>query len=63
MYYDDAIDRGDNAAAVASGPIDITFELESGGAVVLINVESASHMAYGDIDLQDGQVRVFLRNV
>lgn len=62
LSYDDDIGDTVPARAVAVGPIDITFEEQVGGAIVYVRVKSASHMAYADVDKQDGEIAVHLRN-
>ena len=62
LYFIESVGGGSTPVAVARGPINITFELQSNGAIVLIKVKSASEMPYADIDEQDGEIVVFLRN-
>ncbi len=63
LFFDDELGSGDPPLPVARGPIDITFEAQEGGAVVLIRVKSASSMPYQDLDEQEGEVAVYLRNI
>ncbi|MCE5230419.1 prepilin-type N-terminal cleavage/methylation domain-containing protein [bacterium] len=63
LYYDDTDGEGDGPVPVARGPIEITFELQDSGAVVLVTVKSDSSMAYQQIDQQEGEVAVYLRNI
>ena len=62
LYYNRDIDDGIPAVPVVKGPIDITFELQSGGAIVLLRVRSAAEMSHGDIDRQDGETAIYVRN-
>lgn len=48
---------------VASGPIDLTFESQEDGAIVVLRVKSAAEVAFGDVDEQDGETAVYLRNI
>ncbi len=63
LFYDNDISDGTDAVAVTRGPINITFQAESGGALVRVRVKSASGLKYGDVDEQDGEVAVYLRNL
>lgn len=47
---------------VARGPIDFTFE-RSGFGIVRLLVKSAADVSFGDVDEQDGETLVYLRNV
>lgn len=64
LLYDDNVDDNVDAVEVAQGPIDLTFELdtESSGGLVRLHVKSAADVAFGDIDEQDGETAIFLRN-
>lgn len=62
LYFDDNVGSGDAAAPIARGPINITFVSQEGGAVILVKVKSSSDMPYQDIDEQEGEVAVYLRN-
>jgi hypothetical protein len=62
LYYDANTSDGIGAIPVAVGPLDITFERQSAGALTLLKVKSSSQMAYGDVDSQVGQTAVYLRN-
>lgn len=63
LYYDDLDGEGAAAHSVAKGPIDIQFELQDSGAVVQITVKSDSTLPYRQIDEQEGQEAVYLRNI
>lgn len=63
LYYDRDIDDGDAAVDVVEGPIDVTFELQEAGAVILLKVKTQSHLAGGDVDIQDGETAIYLRNI
>lgn len=63
LYFDDLDGEGDSAYPVAKGPIDIQFELQDSGAVVQITVKSNSSLQYRQIDEQEGQEAVYLRNI
>lgn len=65
LMYDEDIDDGVAGIEVARGPIDLTFELDlnSSGSLVRLNVKSAADVAFGDVDEQDGETAIFLRNV
>ena len=62
LFYDEDISDGNAAILVAEGPIDFTFELDASGAIVLLNVRSAADVAFGDIDTEEGETAVFVRN-
>jgi prepilin-type N-terminal cleavage/methylation domain-containing protein len=62
LYYDEDIDNSD-PRAVVEGPIDLTFETESAGAIVKLNVRTQAPIGFGDVDTQDGETVVYLRNV
>jgi hypothetical protein len=64
LLYDDDISDDEGSVVVAHGPIDLTFELddESSGGLVRVNVKSAAEVAFGDVDAQDGETAIFLRN-
>ena len=62
LFYDDDISGGAAAYAVVVGPIDISFELENAGAIVFIRVKSRTQMVLGDVDLQDGETAIYVRN-
>ena len=63
LFYDIDINDGAPAVSVLRGPIDITFDLQSAGAMVQLRVKSQAHMAHGDVDVQDGETTVYLRNI
>jgi prepilin-type N-terminal cleavage/methylation domain-containing protein len=62
LFYDEDVADGAAALSLVRGPIDITFELESGGALVKLKVKTSSTMKYADVDIQDGETVVYLRN-
>lgn len=62
LFYDEDISDGTDPRAVVVGPVEITFEVQSGGAILFVKVESVSHVAQGEIDEQDGETAIFLRN-
>jgi prepilin-type N-terminal cleavage/methylation domain-containing protein len=62
LYYDDDVSDGKPAIGVVNGPIDITFESQAAGALTVLRVKSASQMSRGDVDTQEGQTSVYLRN-
>lgn len=63
LWYDDDIDDATAEIEAVQGPIDFTFESQNAGAVILLRVESAEDMAHGDVDTQDGETAVYLRNI
>lgn len=63
LLYDADIDDATAAIEVASGPIDLTFESQEDGAIVVLRVKSAAEVAFGDVDEQDGETAVYLRNI
>lgn len=63
LFYDDDIDDATPARNLVNGPIDITFGLESAGALVRLKVKTSSEMAHADVDVQDGETLIYLRNV
>lgn len=62
LFYDD--DINDNTAAVefVRGPINISFESQSSGAIIVLYVRSSSDLAYAEQDIQDGETVIYLRN-
>lgn len=64
LFYDNNVDDTVEPIEVAQGPIDLTFELDiqSSGGLVRLNVRSAADVAFGDVDEQDGETAIFLRN-
>jgi prepilin-type N-terminal cleavage/methylation domain-containing protein len=62
LFYDDDIDDGVVAVEAARGPIDITFEVQNTGTIVVIKVTTVSDLAYANVDTQDGATAVYLRN-
>ncbi len=62
LFYDEDVDNSD-PIAVIDGPIDLTFETESAGAIVKLNVRTQAPIGFGDVDTQDGETVVYLRNV
>lgn len=62
LFYDQDVDNSD-PRAVVEGPIDLTFETESAGAIVVLNVRTQAPIGFGDVDTQDGETVVYLRNV
>lgn len=63
LYYDPLVGSGADLLPCAKGPIDIQFELQDSGAVVQVTVKSDSSLAYQQIDEQEGQVAIYLRNI
>lgn len=62
LFYDDDIDDSTPAIEAARGPIDVTFEIDQAGALISLKVKSQAYMAYGDVDIQEGETAVYLRN-
>lgn len=62
LFYDEDIADGQAARDVVRGPIDVSFESLHGGAIVSLKVKSSSDMLYADVDIQDGETLVYLRN-
>jgi hypothetical protein len=62
--YDEDISDSVSPVEVAQGPIDLTFELDidSSGGLVRVLVKSAADVAFGDVDEQDGETAIYLRN-
>lgn len=63
LFYDDDINDADAAVEVVEGPIDISFDTQSGGAIILLKIKTAAAMVLGDVDTQDGETAIYLRNV
>lgn len=66
LFYDDDIDDAEDAVAVVRGPIDLEFEHDMGdplSSIVHVNVRTAAPVGMGDVDTQDGETLVYLRNV
>lgn len=63
LSYDVDVNDTVSAITIVEGPIDITFEAES-AEVIAIKVKTASTNTYGgDVDTQDGEMKVYLRNI
>lgn len=64
LMYDEDISDSVSPVEVAQGPIDLTFELDidSSGGLVRVLVKSAADVAFGDVDEQDGETAIYLRN-
>lgn len=62
LYYDGDIDDDTAAVEAVVGPIDVAFETRSSGELIYLYVKSTSAMAGGDVDTQDGETLVYLRN-
>lgn len=62
LFYDANVADATAAEAVVTGPIDISFVQQNGGAIIQITVKSSGQIANGDVDLQDGETVVYLRN-
>lgn len=62
LYYEADVDNN-NPVPVVQGPIDLTFETESAGAIVNLNVRTQAPIGFGDVDTQDGETVVYLRNI
>jgi len=63
LFYDADIGDGTPATGVASGPIDLTFESIEEGAIVRLNVRTSAEVGFGDVDTQEGETLIYLRNV
>lgn len=63
LTYDSNIADGTAPQSVIRGPIDVSFEPQNAGAIVVIRTRSSAIMSPGDVDIQDGQTIVYLRNV
>ena len=63
LYYDDDIGDATAAKAIVEGPIDVNFELQELGAVITLRITSASHATDGQVDVEDGETAVYLRNI
>jgi prepilin-type N-terminal cleavage/methylation domain-containing protein len=66
LMYDENIDDDVDPITAARGPINFTFELVDLGngehSLVILKVKSAAHVSFGDVDIQDGETLVYLRN-
>lgn len=75
LYYDDNVNANPGFRTVAKGPIDIQFILgttmldapnfvanKGADGIVTLFVRTASHLAYSNVDLRDGETVVHLRN-
>lgn len=60
LSFNKLIGDGVPGKAVIRGPVDITFTLEN-PALVKIWVKTASNYSYGEVDTQDGAIKVQLR--
>lgn len=63
LYYDEDIKDGVAARVVVTGPINISFDTISAGAIVQLHVRTLSDMNYATVDSQDGDTQVYLRNM
>lgn len=62
LTYDDNTGDTVPAVAVVRGPLNITFEVVS-PEIVQLNVKTEATLTYGnDIDTQEGETKVYLRN-
>ncbi len=62
LFYDADTGDGTSAAAILTGPVDVLFEVEA-AELVRIRVKTSSVNTYGgDVDTQDGETLVYLRN-
>lgn len=62
LFYDDDVAGGDPPRDVSVGPIDVRFKLEEEASIILLRVKSQAHMKYADVEVEDGEMRIFLRN-
>ena len=74
LYFDDDINTNPGFEAIATGPIDISFNLGSKDldpsgaayfgtdAIVTLYVQTSAELAYSNVDLRDGETVVYLRN-
>lgn len=75
LYYDDNINSSPGFRSVSKGLIDIEFTLgtpmldtpnyvthKGADGIVTLYVRTASHLAYSNVDLRDGETVVHLRN-
>jgi hypothetical protein len=62
LSYQADISSGDPSIVASQGPIDVTFQTFASGSIILLSVKSAANISGGDIDEQDGEVEIFLRN-
>lgn len=64
LLYDDDVDDAGDAVKVLTGPINISFDLndEMKEGLVVLKVKSSAAVKRGDVDIQDGETIVCLRN-
>lgn len=62
LFYDDDIGDGTEAVRSVVGPIDITFNVPGSGELIEMTVKSESYIKHGEVDSQDGEVTIYLRN-
>ena len=63
LYYFHDVSDSSNMRVLVRGPIDISFAPQPGGTLVLIKVKTLSDMVHADVDVQDGETMVYLRNI
>jgi prepilin-type N-terminal cleavage/methylation domain-containing protein len=68
LFYDRNISDGSTPDEIVSGPIDVTFQLQEPNnlgfcTIILLKVRSSSDTSCGDVDLQDGNTSIYLRNI
>lgn len=63
LFYDADTGDGTPAAAILTGPVDVLFQIEA-AELIRIRVKTSSVNTYGgDVDTQDGETLVYLRNI
>ncbi|MCH8333944.1 prepilin-type N-terminal cleavage/methylation domain-containing protein [Candidatus Sumerlaeota bacterium] len=65
LFYDANINDGANALHPVKGPIDVTFEPDPLAplAMILVKVRTESQISFGEVDSQEGETSVYLRNI
>jgi prepilin-type N-terminal cleavage/methylation domain-containing protein len=63
LFYDDDTADGDAAYDVVEGPIDISFDTSNGGTIILLKIKTEAAISLGDVDTQDGETSIYLRNI
>lgn len=61
LTYDPDLSSSGDERTILRGPVDISFTVED-ARIVRLYVKSATEMAYGDVDNEEGETIVYLRN-
>lgn len=62
LYYDNNVADSNPRRAVSNGPIDVRFLPLNNGATIRLRVKSEARMRYADVDQEEGEMNIYLRN-